>query len=48
MGELAHACVKHFDRQQGTLIHDGKSGHRIVSLSSATIRFFDEQTQGKK
>jgi hypothetical protein len=44
----ARACVKHLDRQQGgTLILNGKTGHRIVSLPSATIRFFEEQSEGK-
>ncbi|WP_090541629.1 tyrosine-type recombinase/integrase [Paraburkholderia caballeronis] len=46
-GELAKASVKHFDRQQGTLALDGKTGHRIVSLSSSAIQFFKEQTKDK-
>ncbi|GAB7526668.1 tyrosine-type recombinase/integrase [Paraburkholderia sp. 2C] len=46
-GELARACVKHFDAEQGTLVLDGKTGHRIVSLSSAAIRFLVERTKGK-
>ncbi|RQZ49997.1 tyrosine-type recombinase/integrase [Burkholderia sp. Bp9099] len=46
-GELARACVKHFDRQQGTLALDGKTGHRIVSLSSAAVIFFEEQITDK-
>ncbi|WP_270958890.1 tyrosine-type recombinase/integrase [Burkholderia pseudomallei] len=46
-GELARIRVKHFDPQQGTLVLDGKTGHRIVSLSSAAIRFLEEQTKNK-
>lgn len=46
-GELAKASVKHFDRQQGTLALDGKTGYRIVSLSSSAIQFFKEQTKDK-
>lgn len=39
--------MRHFDRQQGTLVLDGKAGHRIVSLSSAAIRFFEVQIKSK-
>ncbi|MFL9904773.1 tyrosine-type recombinase/integrase [Paraburkholderia sp. RL17-337-BIB-A] len=46
-GELAKTSVKHFDRQQGTVALDGKTGYRIVSLSSSAIQFFKEQTKGK-
>jgi integrase len=46
-GELANTCVQHFDREQGTLVLDGKTGHRVVTLSSAAIAFFVEQTKGK-
>ncbi|NTZ82541.1 site-specific integrase [Burkholderia metallica] len=46
-GELAKASVKHFDRQQGTLALDGKTGYRIVSLSSSAIQFFKEHTKDK-
>ncbi|MFM0619428.1 tyrosine-type recombinase/integrase [Paraburkholderia nemoris] len=46
-GELAKASVKHFDREQGTLALDGKTGYRIVSLSSSAIQFFKEQTTDK-
>ncbi|MGN8106903.1 tyrosine-type recombinase/integrase [Paraburkholderia sp. 22098] len=46
-GELANACVKHFDRQQGTLALDGKTGYRVVSLASVAIQFFEEQTKDK-
>ncbi len=30
------------------LVLDGKTGHRIVSLSSATIHLFEKQTQDNK
>ncbi|WP_144143751.1 tyrosine-type recombinase/integrase [Paraburkholderia sp. BCC1884] len=46
-GELAKVSVKHFDRQQGTLALDGKTGYRIVSLSSSAIQFFKEHTTDK-
>lgn len=46
-GELAKASVKHFDRRQGTLALDGKTGYRIVSLSSSAIQFFKEQINDK-
>ncbi|WP_261317892.1 tyrosine-type recombinase/integrase [Burkholderia cepacia] len=44
-GELANASVPHFDREQGTLALEGKTGHRVVTLSSAAIAFFAEQTK---
>jgi integrase len=46
-GELANTSVKHFDRAQGILALDGKTGYRVVSLSSAAIAFFEEQTKDK-
>ena len=46
-GELANASVQHFDREQGTLALEGKTGHRIVTLSSAAVAFFTEQTKNK-
>ncbi|WP_244120044.1 tyrosine-type recombinase/integrase [Burkholderia gladioli] len=46
-GEPAQPCVTHFDHQQGTLALDGKTTHRAVSLSSAAIQFFEEQSNGK-
>lgn len=46
-GELANVCVKHFDREQGTLALQGKTGHRIVSLSSSAIAFFDAHSKDK-
>lgn len=46
-GELARAAVKHFDRRQGTLALDGKTGYRVVSLSSSAVVFFEAQTKGK-
>lgn len=39
--------MRYFDRQQGTLVLDGKAGHRVVSLSSAAIRFFEVQINSK-
>ncbi|AXL52303.1 integrase [Paraburkholderia caffeinilytica] len=46
-GELANASVGHFDREQGTLSLEGKTGHRVITLSSAAIAFFTEQTKNK-
>ncbi|KWF86293.1 integrase [Burkholderia diffusa] len=46
-GELANMCVKHFDREQGTLALHGKTGYRIVSLSTSAITFFEAQTRDK-
>lgn len=46
-GELANANVTHFDKEQGTLALNGKTGYRVVSLSSAAIAFFIEQTKDK-
>jgi integrase len=46
-GELANASIQHFDREQGTLALDGKTGHRVITLSSAAIAFFTEQTKNK-
>lgn len=39
-GELASATVADFDRQQGTLSVAGKTGSRVVSLSSAAAAYF--------
>ncbi|CAN7311896.1 tyrosine-type recombinase/integrase [Caballeronia sp. LjRoot29] len=39
-GELARANVEHVDEDQGTLELDGKTGHRVVTLSSAASAFF--------
>ncbi|KVG57511.1 tyrosine-type recombinase/integrase [Burkholderia territorii] len=46
-GELANMSVKDYDREQGTLALQGKTGYRIVSLSSSAISFFDSQTKNK-
>ena len=46
-GELANMCVKHFDREQGTLALQGKTGYRVVSLSTSAITFFETQTRDK-
>lgn len=39
-GELANACVKDFDREQGTIALDGKTGKRIATLSTSARQFF--------
>jgi len=46
-GELANANATHFDRGQGTLVLDGKTGHRVVALSSAAIAFFEDRVKDK-
>ncbi|CAG9244938.1 tyrosine-type recombinase/integrase [Paraburkholderia caribensis] len=46
-GELANAAIQHFDREQGTLALEGKTGHRVVTLSSAAIAFFSECSKGR-
>ncbi|MDO3620799.1 tyrosine-type recombinase/integrase [Ralstonia pseudosolanacearum] len=46
-GELAGASVQDFCREQGTLVLDGKTGHRVVTLSSAAVAFFVEQARDK-
>jgi integrase len=46
-GELANMSVRHFDREQGTLELQGKTGHRLVSLSTSAIAFFETQTRDK-
>ncbi|WP_261534626.1 tyrosine-type recombinase/integrase [Burkholderia multivorans] len=46
-GELANVNAQHFDRAQGTLALDGKTGYRVVTLSSAALAFFAEQAKGK-
>jgi integrase len=43
-GEIVAAKIPDFDAKQGTLILQGKTGRRTVSLSSAAIAFFAEQT----
>lgn len=46
-GELSGASVCDFDQQQGTLTLDGKTGRRTVTLSSAAVAFFSEQSRGR-
>jgi integrase len=46
-GELAKLCVKDFDSKFGTLALDGKTGFRVVPLSSAATAFFEQQTNDK-
>jgi integrase len=47
-GEIAALTVKDFDRGQGTLsFPDGKTGRRIVSLSSAALAFFTQASKDK-
>jgi integrase len=46
-GEIATATVGDFDRALGTLALEGKTGRRIVSLSTEAIRFFREASLGK-
>jgi integrase len=41
-GELANANAQHFNREQGTLALEGKTGHRIVTLSTVAAAFFAE------
>ncbi|CAN7430022.1 tyrosine-type recombinase/integrase [Caballeronia sp. LjRoot34] len=46
-GELAKATVAHFDKAQSTLALAGKTGFRVVTLSTAAAVFFTEQAKGK-
>lgn len=46
-GELANANAQHFDREQGTLALEGKTGYRVVTLSTAALAFFDECAKNK-
>ncbi|WP_175920759.1 tyrosine-type recombinase/integrase [Burkholderia pyrrocinia] len=46
-GELANANVQHFDRDQGTLALEGKTGYRVVTLSSAAVEFFAQCAKDK-
>lgn len=41
-GELANANAQHFNRDQGTLALEGKTGYRVVTLSTAAAAFFTE------
>ena len=46
-GELAKAKAGDFDKKQGTIALDGKTGRRIATLSSAARVFFSEQVKDK-
>ncbi|HYE35671.1 site-specific integrase [Methylocaldum sp.] len=46
-GEIAAATAGDFDRKAGTLALQGKTGRRIVSLSSAALEFFTKAAKGK-
>jgi integrase len=46
-GELASVTAQDFDRQQGTLALSGKTGRRTVTLSTAAVKFFADQSKGK-
>lgn len=46
-GELAKATVADFDAKVGSLILDGKTGRRVVPLSTAARDFFERQARGK-
>lgn len=46
-GELARAAVAHFDRGQRTLSLEGKTGFRVVTLSTTAAEFIGQQAAGK-
>jgi integrase len=46
-GELANVNAQHFDRDQGTLALEGKTGYRVVTLSSAAVAFFTDCIKDK-
>jgi integrase len=46
-GELARASVSHFDKAQSTLALEGKTGFRVVTLSTTAAAFFAAQVEGK-
>jgi integrase len=46
-GELAKAVVADFDKRHGTMVLDGKTGRRIVTLSTAARTFMAEQCKDK-
>lgn len=46
-GELAKANVQDFDKARGTLTLNGKTGYRVVTLSTAAIRFFTIQIRDR-
>jgi integrase len=46
-GELAAANVADFDKANGTITLDGKTGKRTVAVSTAAIAFFTECSKGR-
>lgn len=46
-GELAKAIVSDFDKRHGTMVLDGKTGRRIVTLSTAARTFMAEHCKDK-
>lgn len=46
-GELAKATVGDFDKRQGTIVLNGKTGRRVAPVSSAAKAFFLEHAKGK-
>lgn len=46
-GEIAKATVAHFDKAQSTLALEGKTGFRVVTLSTAAAAFFIEQAKDR-
>ncbi|MFT4063192.1 tyrosine-type recombinase/integrase [Paraburkholderia sp.] len=46
-GEVAALRVRDFDPRQGTLALEGKTGRRVVPLSTAAIAFFKTHTKSK-
>lgn len=46
-GELATLIVGDFNKSQGTLDLDGKTGRRTATVSTAARQFFTEQSKGK-
>jgi integrase len=46
-GEIAKATAQDFDRINGALTLRGKTGERIVTLSTQAVAFFTEKAKGK-
>jgi integrase len=46
-GEISEVKLADFDKSQGTLVLQGKTGRRIVSLSTSAVKFFIECCKGK-
>jgi integrase len=46
-GEIANAVTGDFDARQGTMRLTGKTGTRVVTLSSTAVEFFKAQTKDK-